>query len=150
MVIETAGEGTDTVFASVDYTLAANVETLILQGAPPRTAPATRLPTRCPATAATTCSTATPAPTSCTGGAGNDTYVVDVGQADGDTVIDFAGNGAAAGDVLLFVGYGPGATFTRATPPIGRSTTMARTWPGTVHLSLMNGAAIDASDFLFS
>ena len=41
------------------------------------TAPATRWPTRSPATPATTSSTAAPAPTRMTGGAGNDTYVVD-------------------------------------------------------------------------
>jgi hypothetical protein len=28
-------------------------------------------------------------------------------------VVDFAGNGAAAGDLLEFVGYGAGATFTQ-------------------------------------
>ena len=47
-----------------------------------------------------------------TGNAGNDTFVFNVGQANGDTVVDFAGNGAAAGDSLLFVGYGAGASFT--------------------------------------
>ena len=47
-----------------------------------------------------------------TGNAGNDTFVFHVGQANGDTVVDFAGNGAAAGDSLHFVGYGAGASFT--------------------------------------
>jgi len=47
-----------------------------------------------------------------TGGQGNDAFIFDFGQAGGDTVVDFAGNGAAAGDWLVFVGYGPGATFT--------------------------------------
>src|SRR4029453_18575251 len=32
MVIESAGQGTDTVFASINYALPANVETLVLQG----------------------------------------------------------------------------------------------------------------------
>ena len=41
-----------------------------------------------------------------TGNAGNDTFVFNAGQANGDTIVDFAGNGAAAGDALLFVGYG--------------------------------------------
>ena len=35
-----------------------------------------------------------------------------IGQANGDAVVDFAGNGASAGDSLQFVGYGAGATFT--------------------------------------
>jgi Ca2+-binding RTX toxin-like protein len=32
MIIENPNEGTDAVFATVDHTLAANVETLVLQG----------------------------------------------------------------------------------------------------------------------
>ena len=51
-----------------------------------------------------------------TGGAGNDTFVFNAGQANGDTIIDFAGNGAGAGDTLSFVGFGTagdGATFTQ-------------------------------------
>ena len=47
-----------------------------------------------------------------TGNAGNDTFVFIIGQANGDAVVDFAGNGASAGDLLQFVGYGAGATFT--------------------------------------
>jgi serralysin len=47
------------------------------------------------------------------GGAGNDTFVFQRGEANGDTVVDFVGNGAAPGDTLSFVGYGPGATFTQ-------------------------------------
>ena len=43
-----------------------------------------------------------------TGNAGNDTFVFNIGQGNGDTVVDFAGNGAAAGDSLQFVGYGGG------------------------------------------
>ena len=38
------------------------------------------------------------------------------GEANGDTIIDFAGNGASAGDTLSFVGFGTagdGATFTQ-------------------------------------
>jgi len=46
------------------------------------------------------------------GGNGNDTFMFNAGQANGDIVVDFAGNGAGAGDFLLFVGYGAGATFT--------------------------------------
>lgn len=51
-----------------------------------------------------------------TGAGGNDTFVFISGQANGDTVTDFAGNGAAAGDTLRFVGFGTtaeGATFTQ-------------------------------------
>ena len=43
------------------------------------------------------------------GNGGNDTFVFHKGQANGDRIVDFAGNGAAAGDSLQFVGYGTAA-----------------------------------------
>jgi Ca2+-binding RTX toxin-like protein len=46
------------------------------------------------------------------GGAGNDVFVLKAGQADGDVIGDFAGNGAAAGDSIQFDGYNAGATLT--------------------------------------
>jgi hypothetical protein len=62
-------------------------------------------------------------------------------------VLDFAGNGAAAGDSLQLVGYGAGATFTQND---------ATHWQvsyngGASHeiITFMNGAAIHTSDFLF-
>jgi hypothetical protein len=44
---------------------------------------------------------------------GNDVFKFHKGQADGDTVLDFAGNGAAAGDSIVLQGYAAGTTFTR-------------------------------------
>jgi Ca2+-binding RTX toxin-like protein len=41
------------------------------------------------------------------GDAGNDTFVLKAGEANGDTILDFTGNGTAAGDVIRFEGYGP-------------------------------------------
>ncbi len=49
---------------------------------------------------------------------GNDTFVFHAGQAQGDRIHEFYGNGAAAGDVLRFEGYGTlaqGATFHQLT-----------------------------------
>ena len=49
---------------------------------------------------------------------GNDTFIFQAGQANGDTVYEFDGNGAGAGDVLQFKGYGTlaqGATFAQLT-----------------------------------
>jgi hypothetical protein len=65
----------------------------------------------------------------------------------GDTVVDFAGNGGAAGDALQFVGYGAGATFTN----IDATHWQVNYNGGTAHdvITFMNGAAIDASDFMF-
>src|SRR5262245_31200753 len=83
-----------------------------------------------------------------TGNAGNDTFVFASGEANGDAVVDFAGNGAAAGDSVRFVGFGTaGATFTRLN---------ATQWQ--IHsgldshnevITLQNGAAVDTSDYVF-
>ena len=82
-----------------------------------------------------------------TGNAGNDTFIFNVGQANGDTVVDFAGNGAAAGDSLHFVGYGPGASFTN----IDATHWQINFNGGASHdiITFSNAAAIEASDFLF-
>ncbi len=50
-----------------------------------------------------------------TGGAGNDVFRFTRGEADGDVITDFNGNGNAAADRLIFAGYGTaaaGASFT--------------------------------------
>ena len=82
-----------------------------------------------------------------TGNAGNDTFVFNVGQANGDTVVDFAGNGAGAGDSLLFVGYGAGASFTN----IDATHWQVNYNGGASHdvITFSNAAAIDVTDFLF-
>ena len=70
-----------------------------------------------------------------------------VGQATGDTVVDFTGNGAGAGDSLRFVGYGTGATLTN----IDATHWQVNYNGGTSHeiITFSNGAPIDASDFNF-
>jgi Ca2+-binding RTX toxin-like protein len=45
-----------------------------------------------------------------TGGAGNDVFVLKAGEANGDAIADFAGNGAGVGDTIRFEGYGAGAS----------------------------------------
>ena len=83
-----------------------------------------------------------------TGNAGNDIFVFHAGQANGDTIVDFTGSGAATGDSFQFVGFGTsGATFTQ----VG-----VNQWQ--IHsgldghnevITLSNGAAVDGSDFAF-
>ena len=70
-----------------------------------------------------------------------------VGQANGDTVVDFAGNGAGAGDSLHFVGYGAGASFTN----IDATHWQVNYNGGASHdvITFSNAAAIDVTDFLF-
>jgi Ca2+-binding RTX toxin-like protein len=48
------------------------------------------------------------------GGGGNDIFVLRRGEAGGDTIVDFTGNGAAAGDSIYFDGYGAGAYLTHS------------------------------------
>ena len=63
-VVEGAGAGNDTVFSTVNFTLSANVETLILQGSADLQGYGNSLVKRSTATPATICSTAASAPTS--------------------------------------------------------------------------------------
>ena len=80
------------------------------------------------------------------GGGDDDTFVFRRGQAAGDTVIDFAGNGAAAGDTLQFIGYGPGASFTQ----IDATHWQINSGDGLTHetITFQNCAAVHASDVL--
>jgi hypothetical protein len=75
-------------------------------------------------------------------------FFFNVGLAAGDTIVDFDGNGTGAGDVLQFVGYGMGATFT---------TIDATHWQvnyngGTAHdiITFSNAPSIHPTDVLFA
>ncbi|MGQ0533331.1 MAG: M10 family metallopeptidase C-terminal domain-containing protein [Caulobacteraceae bacterium] len=86
-----------------------------------------------------------------TGGLDNDSFVFHSGQANGDTVLDFSGAGALAGDMLVFEGYGTaadGASFTR----IDATRWMITSADGltTDIITLLNGASVDASDYMFA
>ena len=61
--------------------------------------------------------------------------------------MDFIGNGAAPGDSLRFVGYGPGATFTN----IDATHWQVNYNGGVSHdvITFSNAAAIHPTDFLF-
>ena len=74
-MIENANEGIDTVYSTIDYSLTANVENLVLQGTASLQGYGNSL-SNSTATAGTTSSMAAPAD-SMIGGAGNDFYVVD-------------------------------------------------------------------------
>jgi Ca2+-binding RTX toxin-like protein len=86
-----------------------------------------------------------------TGRDGADNFVFRAGQSNGDRVTDFTGNGAAAGDSLIFIGYGTiaqGATFRQLT---------ATTWEigsadGTIKdvLTFDGAPTIDFTDFAFA
>jgi VCBS repeat-containing protein len=148
IVFENPGQGTDAVFATIDYTLTANVETLVLQGSGNLIGTGNGDDNKLFGNAGDNTLDGGAGADALTGNAGNDTFVFHAGEANGEVVVDFAGNGAAAGDSLQFVGYGAGATFTQND---------ATHWQvnfngGLSHevLTFMNGAAIDPSDFVFS
>jgi serralysin len=87
---------------------------------------------------------------SLTGGGGNDTFLFVAGQANGDTITDFAGNGASAGDIIQLQGYGTaaaGATLVQLDATHWEITSADGLTVETITLS--NGASVHASDFIF-
>jgi Ca2+-binding RTX toxin-like protein len=147
-VLENANEGTDVVFAGVSYALSANVEALVLQGGGAINGTGNTLANSLFGGSGDNTLDGGAGADALNGNAGNDIFVFNLGQAAGDTVVDFAGNGAAAGDSLRFVGYGPGATFTQND---------AMHWQVNYNgdashevITFANGAAIDPTDVLFS
>jgi Ca2+-binding RTX toxin-like protein len=147
-VFENAAAGTDAVFATVSYTLTANVETLVLQGAGNLSGTGNGLANGLYGNSGNNTLDGGAGADVLTGNAGNDAFVFHRGEGNGDMVVDFAGNGAAQGDSLQFVGYGAGATFTN----IDSTHWQINYDGGFSHdvITFMNGAAIDVSDVLFS
>jgi Ca2+-binding RTX toxin-like protein len=85
-----------------------------------------------------------------TGGSGDDVFVFVAGEADGDVITDFNGNGAGAGDQLQLTGYGTaaqGASFTQ----IDSTHWQINSSNGLVHdvITLSNGAFVHPSDIVF-
>jgi Ca2+-binding RTX toxin-like protein len=150
-VIENLNEGTDAVFASVDFTLSANVETLVLQGADNLSGAGNASNNSIHGNAGDNLLNGGAGADVLIGNAGDDTFVFNALQADGDTILDFDGQGAGTGDSLSFVGFGTaddGATFTQ----------IDATNEWVIHsgldahdeiITFMNGAAPDTSDWHF-
>jgi serralysin len=148
LVFESLNQGTDAVFATVNYTLTANVETLVLQGSGNLTGTGNSDANKLYGNSGNNTLDGGAGADVLTGGAGNDTFVFHAGQANGDMVVDFNGNGAGLGDSLSFVGYGAGS-FTQ----VGATNQWQITSAIDAHvetITFLNGAPIHASDFLFS
>jgi Ca2+-binding RTX toxin-like protein len=156
-VVENPGEGNDVVFSTAHLRLGDNVETLVLQGSAGLQGYGNSLSNALYGNGGNNLIDGGTGADMLNGGAGtdtliggadNDSFVFNVGQADGDTILDFAGNGAGPGDSLLFVGYGPGATFTN----IDATHWQVNYNGGSAHeiITFSNGAAVDPSDALFS
>jgi Ca2+-binding RTX toxin-like protein len=108
-VDESFGAGTDTVNTSVSYTLADNVENLALTGTGTINGTGNALDNSLIGNSAANVLDGGAGADRLTGGGGYDVFVFRPGEAAGDVVLDFAGNGAAAGDSLKFMGFGAGA-----------------------------------------
>ena len=147
VVIENANEGNDTVFSTAHLRLTENVENLVLQGSADLQGYGNSLANVLYGNIGSNVLNGGNGADMLTGGAGNDAFVFDVGQAAGDLVMDFAGNGALAGDWLLFVGYGAGATFT----DIDTTHWEVNYNGGALHeiITFNNAASIDPGDFTF-
>jgi Ca2+-binding RTX toxin-like protein len=86
-----------------------------------------------------------------TGGAGNDTFIMARSEVNGDRIFDFNGNGAGAGDFLVFDGYGvpaDGATLVQLDATHWRITSDDGGAVSEV-FELVNGATLHPSDFTF-
>ena len=101
MVIESAGQGNDTVFASVNYGLTANVETLVLQGGADLQGFGNGLANSLFGNSGNNLLDGGAGADAMTGGAGNDIYFVDNA---GDAVIENPGEGNDT--VFASVNYG--------------------------------------------
>jgi trimeric autotransporter adhesin len=147
VVVENPGEGTDVVFSTVHFILPTNVEALVLQGLAAANGTGNALTNSIFGNSGANVLDGQGGTDTLTGNAGNDTFVFHAGQGNGDAVVDFAGNGALAGDSLQFVGYGPGATFTNID-----ATHWQVNFNGSAShevITFMNGASIDATDVVF-
>jgi peroxidase len=147
LVFEGLNEGSDAVFAMVNAILPANVEALVLRGSGNLSGTGNTLANQLYGNAGDNRLDGGAEADLLTGGAGNDTFVFEAGQADGDIIVDFDGNGPAAGDSLQFVGYSADATLTR-----NDATHWQITYDGGASqeiITFMNGASVDDSDVLF-
>jgi trimeric autotransporter adhesin len=147
-VVENPGGGIDSVFAGVTCALSANVEALVLQGAGDIDGIGNALNNSIFGNSGNNALDGGAGADVLTGNDGNDNFVFHMGQAGGDTVLDFDGKGATPGDQLRFFGYGAGATFTQNDATHWQVNFNA----GASHeiITFSNGAPIDPSDVLFA
>ena len=150
-VMENPGEGRDTIYTTVNFTAAGNVEVLIAQGAADLQVNGNGLANTVFGNSGNNVIDGGAGADILIGAAGNDTFVFRSTEANNDIVLDFTGNGAAAGDSFTFMGFGTaaqGATFTQ----------IGATDQWQIHsgldshneiITLNNNPLVHASDFLF-
>src|SRR5262245_6803421 len=107
LVIEDPGERFDTVLALGDYTLGANIESLrLLETGTNSNGSGNDLDNVLVGNSRDNKLNGRGGHDQLTGNGGNDTFMLAAGEANGDEVLDFAGNGALAGDSFRFIGFG--------------------------------------------
>ena len=97
LVIENLNEGSELVYSTVGYTLAANTENLVLLGSGGLSGTGNTLSNAIYGNTGANTLNGGAAADFLQGNAGNDTFAFNAGQANGDMVADFAGNGAGGG-----------------------------------------------------
>lgn len=150
-VVEAAGEGIDAVRSSITHTLGANVENLTLTGSKVINGHGNSLNNALVGNSAANVIKGYDGndtiegglgADSLYGGLGDDAFVLRKGEFGGDTIFDFAGNGSAAGDRLVFVGFSTNATLTQT----AANTWIVRDGTYTESFTIAGGTAVHASD----
>jgi Ca2+-binding RTX toxin-like protein len=150
-IVENPGEGNDIVHASISYTIGANIESLILDGSANLAGAGNSTNNALVGNSGDNNLDGRGGQDFLTGNGGNDTFEFQSGEAGGDVIADFNGNGAALGDGLLFIGFGTaaqGATFTQ----VGATNQWQIHSGLDAHdevITLQNSASVHASDYLF-
>ncbi|HSW11799.1 MAG TPA: calcium-binding protein [Solimonas sp.] len=149
--VELLAEGLDIVISSISHTLANHIEQLLLTGVTDINGIGNSVDNMVVGNDGNNQLNGKGGVDSLSGGLGNDTYIFNAGQGSDDTISDFAGNGAAAGDLLRFIGYGTvaqGATFVQLNATQWQVNSFDNAIQEVINFS--NSAAIHASDLIFN
>jgi len=147
---EYSNEGNDTVNSTISYTLPVNIENLTLVGTAAIDGAGNDLNNALMGNSNNNILDGRAGLDTLTGGLGNDIFVFSAGQGNGDTIVDFSGNGSGAGDQIWFVGYGTaaqGATFVQ----IDATHWQVNSYDNLTHdvITLSNAATIHPTDYMF-
>ncbi len=139
-------------FSSIDHTLSANVETLVLQGSGNVSGTGNALANNLHGNSGDNTLNGGAGADLLTGNAGNDTFVFNVGQGNGDTIVRLRRQRRSGGRfaaVRRLRDGGAGATFTNIDVTNHWQINYNGGAPDEI-ITFMNGAAVDAGDVVFA